>query len=73
MLAVTALASEYTLSGSDRVDALFTVRTSADMNTCWLLILVRSLPSPTPCRVRRNCRAATPSRVCIPGVRYVSV
>ncbi|MFC5124550.1 hypothetical protein ACFPRL_14550 [Pseudoclavibacter helvolus] len=43
-----------------RVPALFTSRMSDDRNTCWFAMRVRSLPSPTPWRVRRNFSASSP-------------
>ena len=48
--------------------SLLILRMSAERKSCWLLMRVVSLPSPTPWRLRRNCRAFQPERVCSPGL-----
>ena len=69
MLSVAAAASPYSLVMSVSVEELFILRTSAERNTCCELMRVRSLPSPTPCLVRRNSRAVAPCSVCSPAER----
>ena len=39
------------------------------MYCCWFEMRPRSLPSPTPYRVRRNCSAVTPDTVWVPAAK----
>ena len=48
MFWVAALAIEYSVSGLVSTSSLLILRMSDERNTCWLLMRLRSLPSPTP-------------------------
>ena len=55
---VTTVAMLNIFVKSVSVSLLLTVRTRDDRNTCCELIRPRSLPSPTPWRLRRNIKAS---------------
>ncbi len=65
---LSAVLARRSMTGTlPRTSPLMSLRDRLDMYCCWLPMRPRSLPSPTPWRVRRNCSAWSPSTVCVPA------